>query len=316
MKSGPDPTKSVTLRNRAIAEVNRRFSRVNRAITAAFSLGDYSGLPWPWPEEVLLATNASRKPRNGGKGRITRRRTALGLPTMTFASPLSILGPESTPNRYVYQRNLANISRFDAWLDKLIAAEILQANLPVEQFWLSAYLGTAYTKGVAATRAIISPLAKKQGINLPADSPFNNPYHVDRGRLIYTRSFNNMEGLTSTMKTQMRRVLADGIIRGQNPREIARLLNKTVNGLGKVRARKIARTEIIYAHQEASVSEADMLEAETGFKIDMKWKTAIDGRERDSHRARNGKIYSKEVARTLLGEPNCRCAVFAHIVVK
>jgi SPP1 gp7 family putative phage head morphogenesis protein len=84
-------------------------------------------------------------------------------------------------------------------------------------------------------------------------------------------------------------------------------------GVGRARANRIARTEIIEAHQEASLTETELLESELGVTFNMEWLTTKDGRERDSHRARDGKIYTKEKCRSLMGEPNCRCAVFPSI---
>lgn len=305
----------MTLRNRTVAEVNRRFTKVQREITRVFSLGDFTDLAWPYETAILLISNEKKIKPDNSAGRVTRRRAALGSPSMIFASPLSRKGIESNPNPYVFQRNPENIARFESWLDAVISAEILQPTIPLEQRWLSSSLGTGYISGVASVATAVLPLAKKQGISLPANSPFTNPKHIERAKLIYTRNFNGMQGITDSMKSEMKKILADGIIRGNNPRDIAVRLNNSVHGIGKVRARRIARTEIVEAHQEAAIAEAEELESQTGFKIDMKWRTALDGRERDSHRARHNKIYTKEVARTLLGEPNCRCALIPNIVV-
>jgi hypothetical protein len=88
-----------------------------------------------------------------------------------------------------------------------------------------------------------------------------------------------------------------------------------IDKIGKVRGRLIARTEIIKAHQTAAIQEAELLEAETGYTINMEWSTCIDGRERPTHHDRNNKIYTKEKVQTLLGEPNCRCSVSPHVMV-
>jgi SPP1 gp7 family putative phage head morphogenesis protein len=304
-----DPTATLTLRNRTVAECNARFERIRREVLAAFSLGDYSDKPWPFATSDPILVNVKKakkkKPKKGYKKPAYKAVT--GAP--------SILGPEDVGNGYVFQRNEANLHNFDKWMQGLIDREILQPSVPLPDKWLSKPLGTSYAKGADSTRRkAAKPLAKK-GVALSKKHPFTNPAHVDRARMAYLRTYNDMEGVTSTMKTQMRRILAEGIMRGENPNEIGDRMADRVNKIGKVRGRLIARTEIVEVHQEAALTEAEQIEAETGYVINMEWSTALDGRERDTHRARNGKIYTKEVARTLMGEPNCRCSLNPHISV-
>src|SRR5690606_3974530 len=52
-------------------------------------------------------------------------------------------------------------------------------------------------------------------------------------------------GVTEAMATQMQRTLADGLGQGQGPREIARSLAQSVDGIGRRRAEVIARTECL-----------------------------------------------------------------------
>ena len=305
-----DPTSTLTLRNKAIAECNARFQRVARAVRQALSLGDYTGIQIA----PLIITNAAKKKAVGGRGSISRRRAALGLKMPIISGPPSPLGPADISNQYVFQRNEGNIAAFDVWLSALINAEILQPTVPLEQKWLSSHLGVGYSRGATTSHNRIKSQAAAKGVNLPPDSPFLNPHHVDRSRLIYTRAFNDLEGVTDLMKSEMRKVLADGIIRGQNPKEVAKALDSRIQ-VGRVRANRIARTEIVEAHQEASIAETELMEQETGLIFDMEWSTCKDGRERDTHRARDGKVYTKEKARSMLGEPNCRCGIFPHIRV-
>jgi SPP1 gp7 family putative phage head morphogenesis protein len=323
MTNKSDPTLTLTLRKRTVSECNARFDRVRRAVVASFSLGDYSDKPWPFSDPILteelpitpqeggILVNAA-KPRKK-KPKAGYKRPAYKLKSVTGAP--SLLGPSDTPTGYVYQSVPGNVARFDKWLDSLINKEILEPSVQLPNKWLSRVLGTAYDKGSRASRSSIAKQLASSKNGLLPNHPFSNPAHIERAKLVYQRAFNDMEGVTSTMKTQMRRILSDGIMRGQNPNEIGDLMADRINKIGKVRGRLIARTEIIRAHQEAAMEEARQLEAETGYTINMEWDGRDDGRERPSHVARNGKIYTKEVAATLIGEPNCRCSLNPHVVV-
>jgi SPP1 gp7 family putative phage head morphogenesis protein len=222
------------------------------------------------------------------------------------------------PDKYVYMRDQDKIPEFNRELQKLIDQEILgltDGTINNENYWLNVHIGQAYDKGarkvrIAAERAIVN-LAK-----LPFYSPFINPAHVERAELIYTRVFNDMKNVTDVMRGQMSRVLAEGMLRGENPKKVAKAMINRVDAIGITRAKLIARTEIVESHNQASIKEAELLENETGVEIKMQWLTSIDGRERASHRSRHLVIYSRDEALSKLGEPNCRCSVSAYIDIE
>jgi len=302
-----DATKTATLRNSAISECNARFGNLSRAIKQAFPLVE--------DKSILLTVNVGL-PSGGSdrsRGRISRRRASLGLAPSLLSSPSSSPTPGlRIPRRYTFQRSPETIPDFESWLQEQIDYEILQPTIPIDQKWLASRIGAAYSKGAASARNSARPAARRLGRELPDSSPFLNRAHIDRSSLIFTRNFNGLEGISDAMKSEMRRVITDGVLRGHAPREIARNLEQRIN-VGRARANRIVRTEIIQAHQEASLIETAILEAELGIEFQMQWLTTKDGRQRDSHTTRDGKLYSKEEANSLLGEPNCRCAIFPYI---
>ncbi len=316
-----DPTLTATLRKRLCGQCNARFERIRREVLAAFSLGDYTDQPWPFADPVLLG-DPNELPQGGGllgnaaKTKKKKPKAGYKRPKLTKVTGApSILGPESEGTGYVYQRNESNVHNFTKWLDKLINQEILEPTITLPNKWLSKGLGTAYVKGVTTTRAKAAKQLAATPVKLLPNHPFNNAAHIERARMIYLRNFNDMQGVTDAMKTQMRRILAEGIMRGMNSNEIGDLLADRVDKIGKVRGRLIARTEVVETHQQAAINEAELLEAETGYEINMEWSTCRDGRERKTHADRDGKVYTKEKVRTLIGEPNCRCSVNPHVMV-
>lgn len=273
-----DPTITLTLRNLAIAEVNRRFAAISKVVRESIVTNRVLG-------------------------------NAEALPANAFA----------------YMWDGQKVEAFKQWLDEQISDEILSVrsgNDPLRN-WLNYYVGTGYEKGVAKARADLNKeinpavwgvVGEALGAGLVMDSIFANPAHLERAELIYTRTFTDLKGVTEAMSTQMSRILANGIIRGENPEKIARELAERVDKIGKTRARLIARTEIVNAHQNATLQEAERIEAIIGKPMGVEWITMIDGLERPSHRARHGKIYTRKQAEALLGAPNCRCGIVAVVL--
>ena len=173
--------------------------------------------------------------------------------------------------------------------------------------WLNVYIGTAYQRGAKKSQNAIRRL-RPNGFISDTDI-FNNPVHVQRAQLIYTRVFSALRGVTQTMSSQMSAVLSSGILQGDSVAQISRNLNNRVDKIGIVRSRLISRTEIVNAHNVASINETEYAEGILGEQINMEWLATLDDRLRHSHSLRNGVIYSKEQSSLLIGEPNCRCAV-------
>jgi len=139
---------------------------------------------------------------------------------------------------------------------------------------------------------------------------------------LYSRTFSDLKGITSAMDTQISRVLAQGIADGKHPRDLAKLLTKTISGpmgdlgitdtLGRFipaerRAKILARTEIIRAHHAATIQEYRNYEVE-GVRVKAEWMTAGDGRVCGSCAALEGNVYSLDVIESKIPlHPQCRC---------
>ncbi|MDK2790593.1 MAG: hypothetical protein PWP15_1100 [Methanothermococcus sp.] len=144
--------------------------------------------------------------------------------------------------------------------------------------------------------------------------------------------------LKSTMETHRREIvrqlriqLTTQILNGRGYREVAEQAAYIFNG-DYNKALRVLRTE---NRKVKTIAELDSLEAELKKRPNMKatktWITAIDGRERDSHRAMNGTTIERDeefilpLARgqgpaALTGDPseivNCRCALEFNVEFK
>lgn len=119
----------------------------------------------------------------------------------------------------------------------------------------------------------------------------SDPY---RKRIAYLRArvFEEMRGFTDQTRTDLARVLADGIASGLNPREIAKQVRDRV-GVAYSRAERIAVTEINNAHRRA-IWDEDQQTQEDGIKTGLLHISALLASTRRTHAARHGKVYSRQ----------------------
>ncbi len=306
-----DPTHTTTLRNQFVSGMNRRWRRVRGLIRAAIVDQDCFGLAasdLPAPPDRYVQTLSHR-----------------GLP----------------PRRaFAFERSADKVVSFNIWVNRMIEANIFEeASLPgrglshapanAEDWWGNRYIQSAYQKGIANTRRDLLSAGYDLG---PAPlgqqalaAAFNQPFHVDRAGLLYTRTFEQLKGITSEMSLQLSNVLSQGIMDGRNPRDLARLLNKTISGIGGTleltdtlgrfipaerRAQMLARTEIIRAHHLANVQEMRSWGIE-GVSVQAEFRTATDDRVCEECAALHGQRFTLDQIEGMIPvHPNCRCKAY------
>lgn len=218
---------------------------------------------------------------------------------------------------FEFRNDTSKLKEFQRWVDDIIQKEIFDGvnASTADRLWLNKYIGDSYTKGIKDVQQTFEQMKNKKRKNLfplptfQNPSIFTHPAHVARAELIYTRVFDDLNGVTKTMSTQMSRILSDGMLRGESPKKVARALADRVEKIGISRSRLIARTEMINAHQQAALQEGKNISEQFGEEGAYEWIAVLDDRVREEHADRNGKLYSYEAVQRLLGEPNCRCAI-------
>ncbi len=223
-----------------------------------------------------------------------------------------------SPRQYEFIRDQDKVAEFNRWFQIEIDREILgiaEGTIEPKDHWLNVHVGQGYERGAKKAR-IIAERGIKSLVGIPDYHPFANPAHLERGELIFARVFNDMKGLTDTMKGQMSRVLSNGIINGENPRVVAKAMVERIDSVGIVRAKLIARTEIVESHNQAHILEGNLIAKETGVKEQYKWIASLDSRVRDKHADWHDKVYSASEVSNMIGEPNCRCSVSLYIDIK
>jgi len=212
--------------------------------------------------------------------------------------------------------NPQKVKQFRAWLDQQVNAGVLGVDVPSSKnAWTSTYVDSAYRKGMMRSYTdvhkadlAVSPAwyggSKEQFLK----SAFLQPEMLSKIEMLYERAFENMKGLTDTMKGQLGRILADGVAHGQGARKVAREMRKSIKTLSRGRASTIARTEMIYAHAEGQLDSFELLGVEE-VSAKVEWSTAGDDRVCPECASYEGVVYKVKDARGLIPlHPNCRCA--------
>lgn len=284
-----DPTRTITLRNRFAQTIRRRFDELARSIRTAIVDRDVFGL-----QEVTT----QRLPGQGA---------------------------------FDFPRSDEKVQAFMRWLREEMDTTVLEIRQmqrvggSINQAWTNVYIKDAYQKGVKRGRKEM----KMAGFDIPGmdetggiRESLRAPFHADRLGVLYTRTFNDLKGITDAMDSLISRVLTTGIADGDNPRLLAKKLDAVIRGgggnldliddigrfiPGKRRAEMLARTEIIRAHHQATVQEYRNWGAE-GVRVKAEWSTAGDNRVCPECASLEGDVYGLDEIRNKIPlHPQCRC---------
>lgn len=231
------------------------------------------------------------------------------------------LGLKTNAPRFDFTRSGDKVDAFMQWLQQQERQGVLEVmrGTPLlssgSRSWQDVYIASAYQKGLAQAANNM----KGQGVDVQdsyIDSAFFRPMHADRAGLIFTRSFSDLRGITNAMDTRISRTLSQGIIDGLGVQEIARNILDDVDSVGIVRARMLARTEVINAHAEASLNTYTEAGLE-GVKVQAEFTTAGDNAvcpqcaelENADKFGLGAGVYPIEASHGIIPvHPNCRCA--------
>jgi len=299
-----DPTRTIHLRNAFVRDLNKRFRALRGIIRRAIVEQDCFGM-------------------------LDRKFKVTALAAFDFFLP--------ERKAFAFPRSEEKVNAFMSWLQGQEAKGLLeigtmqQIGTSTETAWTNKYIKDSYQRGIIRARMEmknagykVPPISETGGISASMSTPF----HVERCGLLFSRTFQELKGITSQMDTQMSRVLSQGLADGKNPGEIAKLLTKTISGpagnlgitdiLGRFipvekRAQTLARTEIIRAHSQGMIQEAKSWAVENVHVI-AEWVTAgykvcplCAGLE--------GRTFSLDEAMNLLPyHPNCRCSFIFQTV--
>lgn len=227
-------------------------------------------------------------------------------------------GVRPTSNtRWAFHTDDEQLRAFQSWVKAQLESTV--ASKREEELWQE-YVRRGFEKGAGrsfedVTRARRAMGADDQragdfyqgGREQFLRSSFARPESVEKVKLLAARTFSDLEGVTDWMSAVMTRTLADGLVEGQHPLEIARELAKNVD-IGLDRARTIARTELIRAHAEGQLGALKALGVEE-VGVAVEWATAGDEQVCEECEPLEGAVFKiDEVSGLIPRHPNCRCA--------
>lgn len=266
------------------------------------------------PSKPLDPTGADALERRAIQD-LARRLRQIGR---AYVEALERIPAEPTVNRrYVFQLDSFLLSSILARAGDEVDAQLLEGG--EQNVWLfDAYVRAAYQRGTAqefANLAQQSP-AYRAGQDTLAAVLQSEPYRR-RIALIAAREFEEMQGLAGGVKAAMSRILTDGVARGMNPREVAKLLREQA-GIEAVRARRIARTEITTALRRARWDEHDDAQERYGLRTMLMHYSALSPTTRITHAARHARLYTSEQVRDWYSQDgnsiNCKCSQLSVLV--
>jgi len=228
------------------------------------------------------------------------------------------------------------ITSFLQWLRQVEDAVLLEMRIDarfgiLSQIpWYSTYLAKAYEQGSKRAQQEL----KKAGLTVTLGDSFGNiyfnPVSVEKLMLLFTRAFSDLKGISTTMDTQISRILAQGLFEGQSPIRLARMINSAIIGggeslgldisyvnkagktvtyfmSGKRRAEILARTEIIRSHHHATIDEYRTWAVE-GVYVLAEWSTAGDARVCVKCASLQGTVWSLDEIEDMIPlHMQCRC---------
>lgn len=266
-----DPSRTTSIRRQFVAEMNNRFRELRGAIRKLVDEDDVFGLKQNLP--------------------------------ITF-----------NKQEWRFKEADEKLLSFKRWFRQKVNEGVLSVDANGRP-WTQKYVESAYKRGINRSYMDARPKAMRESLDFYTgkrrqflEDAFMTSERISKMRLLATRTFEELDGITSAMSQQMGRVLAEGLAHGYGAAQMARDLNKTVYGLTKTRARVIARTEVIHAHAEGQLDAFEDLGV-THVGVLVEWLVTDDDKLCEACEELRGVVMTIDEARGLIPRhPNCRCA--------
>ena len=221
--------------------------------------------------------------------------------------------------RFKFNTRPERIEEFRRWLATQVQDEVLGDPNSNEAAWWDKFIQEGYRQGAGRAfddtkRPYARGYAKTGGVSdfykgtkyQFLQTSFAQPETVEKVQLLASRVFTELKGVTDAMSQKLTRDLTEGLSRGDNPYTIAKQLSSGVDSVGEVRARAIARTEIVRAHNEGQLDALEGLGVEE-VGVMVEWSTAMNACPLCT--PMEGTVFTVKEARGMLPRhPNCRCS--------
>lgn len=291
-----DPTHTTALRNAFVRQMKIRFAELIKVIRIAVDKQDCFGLR--------------------GRDVATHQMTPPGQHSFSFL------------------RDPEKVEEFMKWLQQQVDRGLLtigtfnQIGRGIENAWTNTYILDSYKRGLLRADAEL----RKAGLSIPEIElgiSMGTPIHLDRVGVLFTRVFSELKGITAEMERNISRILAQGMINGEDPITLSKQLVAAIDGTGMgtlgitdslgrfipalTRAKMMARTEMIRAFHLAAIQEYRNWAVEEVY-VKAEWMTAQDEKVCSQCLALQGKIFTLDEIEPMIPlHPNCRCIALPYI---
>lgn len=219
--------------------------------------------------------------------------------------------------KYAYRLDPAILTSVLSGAGATVEALLLEGGR--ENLWFfQQYVKVAYARGTSQEHANLknqSPVYQAARKN--AAEVIAQPAYLNRIALIAAREYEEMEGLSATVKKEMGKILVDGLARGRNPREIGKDLTRQL-GIEESRANRIARSEVTTALRRARWDEHDDAVESLNLPFMLMHYSALSRTTRKTHAERHALLFTSEQVREWYSQGgnsiNCKCTQISVLV--
>lgn len=222
------------------------------------------------------------------------------------------------PRQFEFYQDPDKLRAFNDWFAEQVRARVFSVREGVRgDPWTAKYANSAYKQGLTnaflGSKEFQRVLSQSENIGqLSVEEFLRDSFatreRLSKARMLATRSFEQLKGVTATMGSQMNQILAQGILEGKNPKQIGKEMSAKIKGLSRSRATLIAQTEIIRAHAEGQLDAFKEMGVEE-LRVNVEYTTVGDDRVCPICRPLEGRVFSIESARGVIPQhPRCRCS--------
>jgi SPP1 gp7 family putative phage head morphogenesis protein len=186
------------------------------------------------------------------------------------------------------------------WIDEGILEPTDIEEIEEGRHYTAIYIDSAYAQGMAFANGLLI----QKDVDVP-DEDFqtvvSRPIHASTLETLYSRNYEGLEDITEDMDRSISRILTEGFRKGWGTRKLADEITKEVRDIQHTRARALARTEVMNAHNEGTLNRYDSFGVE---QVEILTHTPCP----ICQRIEDGDPYTVSEATGLIpAHPNCVC---------
>jgi len=129
--------------------------------------------------------------------------------------------------------------------------------------------------------------------------------------ILEQRNLSDLDGITQAMSTEITRKLSDGVMNGWGIEDIARDIDLSIDGIGRDRARLLARTETMTAFNRAALVQYDKIGVD-----EVEWYTSHLENVCEDCEALDRQVFPINEAPPCPYHPNCACILLPVIEIE